>query len=99
MEIKNNLAANIPLGKMIAATVISNADPMKFQKQLDDFCKDKDVQNIVINVNQVMTGMQMVNGAPVAQMQPIVSAYVQWFCTKDEYNSFLFAQKTLITGN
>lgn len=98
MDIKKILSYNISLGKMIAATVLSNADPMKFQNQLDEFCQGKEVKNIVINVNQVMAGMQVVNGQPVAQMQAIVSAYIQWFCTKEEYDSFLFKQKTLLTG-
>lgn len=96
MKVVDTLAKNIPLGKIIAAHVITNTDPMQFQKQLDEFCKTKEVQNIVINTSVVPTGMQLLGGKPNMQMTVIISAYIQWFCTQEEYDSFLFQQKTLI---
>jgi hypothetical protein len=96
MNINSAPPNELPEGKILAAHVIAHAEPMTFQKQLDEFCKDKDVQSIDINTTPVMVGVMQGQGAHTASLQIITSAYVLWVCTKDEYNSFMFQQKTLI---
>lgn len=90
--LKNNLATN----EIVAAHVIAHEEPMLFQAALDKFCAGKKVGNIVINSTPIMTGIQNVGGQHLAQMKIIISAYIQWSCTQDEYNSFLFEQKTML---
>ena len=85
--------------ELIVPVIISNNDAYKFQKQIDEFTLDKKILSIIVNCTSVVTGVQNISGQPVAQMQNILMAVIQWHATKEQYNSYLFMLKTSLKAN
>jgi small-conductance mechanosensitive channel len=78
---------------MTGTHILINTDPQKLEYEVNKFVKDKKEVEKHYSTTPLIVGVDKLGNA---QIHIYVSVFIKWECTNDEWQSYLFAAKTLI---